>query len=373
MDVDIRAWLVVSQTPGVGAIRFHKLLKQIGQPEQILKASSHELRNAGLDEKAIRFLKAPPPEKIIPSLTWAKAANHTIRTFHCRQYPEKIKELKDAPPLLYIKGNESLLNEPQVAVVGSRQPTPGGRTNAKKFSHDITKSGLIVNSGMASGIDAVAHDAALISGGTTVAVIATGPDKIYPAKNKPLAERIAEHGVLVSEFPVGTEPTRTNFPRRNRLISALSLGVVIIEATLRSGALITARLAAEQGKDVFAVPGSIQNPKAQGCHRLIQQGAKLVEKAEDILLELQPQLKPYIQNGKDEAESRKETNIDERGGTKLSDIYFKVLESMGYDPIDVDTLAERCGLPVQTVSATLLTLEIENYVGEENGIYIRVR
>ena len=368
MNVEIKAWLTVSQAPGIGVIKFHRLLDQIGCPEDILKAKTYELEKAGLDEKTIHFLRNPPPDEIDPNLKWMETPSHTIRTFHCRQYPEGIKELKDAPPLLYIKGNEDLLKEPQIAVVGSRQPTPGGQANAKEFSQDIAKAGILINSGMALGIDTIAHQTALTCGSTTVAVIATGPDKIYPAKNKQLAERIAEQGVLVSEFPVGTTPVRANFPRRNRLISALSLGVVVIEAGVQSGALITARLAAEQGKDVFAVPGSIQNPKAQGCHRLIQQGAKLVQKTEDILLELQPQLERHLR--KREVGKTPSSN---NGGAAISYHHREILEAMGYEPIDVDTLALRCNLSAQAVSVALLTLEIENYVGENNGIYTRIR
>ena len=373
MGIEIKAWLVVSQAPGIGTIKFHKLLDQIGQPEEILKATTQELHKAGLDEKAIRFIRNPPSDKITPSLSWLEAPSHTIRTLRCQQYPGKIKEIKDAPPLLYIKGDENLLKEPQIAVVGSRQPTPGGQANAKKFSREIVEAGLLVTSGMASGIDSVAHETALANQGTTVAVIATGPDKIYPAKNKSLAEHIAEQGVLLSEFPVGTEPVRANFPRRNRLISALSFGVVVIEAGIRSGALITARLAAEQGKDVFAVPGSIQNPQARGCHHLIQQGAKLVQKTEDILLELQPQLERYLRKKEDGKTKRKESDDAEQNQTGLSDMHVVILEAMGYDPVDIDTLAMRCRLPVQTVSVALLTLEIENYVGEDNGVYTRTR
>ena len=363
MRKDVKAWLIISQTPGIGAVKIHRLLKQIGSPEAVLKAPTRNLRKAGLSGEAIAFLRTPPVDKINPSLAWASQENHFIRTFHCEQYPEKLKEIKDAPPLLYIKGNENLLKEPQIAVVGTRQPTPGGRANAQKFSRELAEAGLLINSGMASGIDTDAHNAALLCGSTTVAVIATGPDKIYPAKNKPLAESIAKQGVLVSEYPVGTEPARTNFPRRNRIISALSLGVVVIEAGLQSGALITARLAADQGKDVFALPGSIRNPKARGCHQLIQQGAKLVEKTEDILLELQLELKRCVQKSDESTQAL----------ANLSEVDTRILESMGYDPIDIDTLAERCGLPVQTVSVALLSLEVNNYVGEDNGIYTRVQ
>ena len=373
MTIEIEAWLIVSQTPGIGGVKFHRLLKQIGQPEDILKATTHELSAAGLNADAIRFLRNPPPAKISSNLNWLKAPNHTIRTLRCQQYPDEIKELKDAPPLLYIKGDESLLKEPQIAVVGTRKPTPSGQANAKKFSQDIVKAGILINSGMASGIDTVAHETALAADSTTVAVIATGPDKIYPAKNKPLAEHIAAHGALVSEFPVGTTPIRANFPRRNRLISALSLGVVVIEAGIQSGALITARLAAEQGKDVFAVPGSIHNPKAQGCHYLIQQGAKLVQKTEEILLELQPQLEQHLRRKEKSKDSSDDRDKLKHKRTNLSDTHRKILEAMGYDPVDTDTLAERCDLSVQTVSVALLTLELENYVGEDNGIYMRIR
>ncbi len=368
MNVEIEAWLVVSQAPGIGVIKFHNILSQIGRPEYIIKAQENELKKAGLDEKTIHFLKNPPPNKISPNLKWMEKPHHTIRTFHCQQYPEGIRELKDAPPLLYIKGNEELLKEPQIAVVGSRQPTSGGQANAKEFAQNLAKAGLLINSGMALGIDTIAHETALASGSTTVAVIATGPDKIYPAKNKHLAERIAEQGVLVSEFPVGTTPVRANFPRRNRLISGLSLGVVVIEASMKSGALITARLAAEQGKDVFAVPGSIHNPKAQGCHHLIQQGAKLVQKTNEILLELQLQLEQHVQTKEQSVISK-----DDYDKSKLSDTNKDILEAMGYDPVDVDTLATRCRLSVQTVSVALLTLELENYVGEDNGIYTRIK
>ncbi len=373
MNIKIEAWLTVSQAPGIGLIKLHKLLNQIGPPEDIIKAKQHELHKAELDEKTIRFLRNPLPDKIDSNLKWMETPNHTIRTLHCRQYPEGIKELKDAPPLLFIKGNENLLKEPQIAVVGSRQPTPGGQTNAKEFSRDIAKAGLLINSGMALGIDTIAHETALASGSTTVAVIATGPDKIYPAKNKRLAEHIAQQGVLVSEFPVGTTPVRANFPRRNRLISALSLGVVVIEASVQSGALITARLAAEQGKDVFAVPGSIHNPKAQGCHHLIQQGAKLVQKTEEILLELKPQLEQHLRKKEESKTPNDDRDEPEHHRAKLSNTHEEVLQAMGYDPVDVDTLAMRCRLPAQTVSVALLTLEVESCVVEENGIYTRIK
>ncbi|MBC6413700.1 MAG: DNA-protecting protein DprA [Chromatiales bacterium] len=371
MKTDIKAWLIVSQAPGLGTLKFHTLLKQIGTPEQIIESSESKLLKAGLEKKTVDFIKNPPDEKITQNLVWASAPNHEIRTLFCRQYPEQLKQIKDAPPLLYIKGNEKLLKEPQIAVVGCRQPTPGGRANAKKIASSLAKAGIMVTSGMAAGIDAVAHESAM-QYGPTAAVVATGPDKIYPAKNKPLAERIANQGVLISEFAVGTAPVRSNFPRRNRIISALSFGVVVIEATLRSGALITARIAVEQGKDVFAVPGSIQNPKAQGCHHLIKQGAKLVEKVEDILFELQSQLEWHLKE-KDTTETMNKKGYATDKQVELKGLHKNILEAMGYDPVDVDTVVARCGLPVHTVSAAMLTLEMENYVDSDNGVYTRLR
>lgn len=367
MKANLEAWLTVLCAPGIGAVRFHRLFERFKSSEKIIHASTSALRSAGVDQKAIHFLQSPPREIIARNLSWAAEPNHVIRTCQCPQYPAKLKELKDAPPLLFIKGREDLLHEPQVAVVGSRHPTPGGQANARDFASGLAQSGLLVTSGMASGVDAIAHQAALDAGGATVAVIATGQDIIYPAKNKPLAERIAKEGVLVSEFAAGVQPLATNFPRRNRLISALSLGVVVVEAKLRSGALITARTAGEQGREVFAVPGSIRNPNAQGCHHLIQQGAKLVEGVEDILVELKPQIESILKSSATPHDAKPATVVS------LEPQSRQLLECMGFDSVTMDALVDRSGLPVQTVSALLMSLELEGYVSSENNIYIRIQ
>jgi len=369
MTTHIEAWLTLSQTPGVGAITFHRLCAKFGCPERIIKTSKAALQSAGLDEKAINFLQNPPQQRLAPTLAWGNRESHRIRTFNCPQYPKKLKELKDAPPLLYIKGNEALLHEPQLAVVGTRSPTVAGRANAKKFTQDLAQAGLLINSGLAVGIDAIAHQTAL-DYSTTIAVVATGPNKIFPPQNKSLAEKIAKRGVVVSEFPVGTPLLRTNFPRRNRIISALSLGVLVIEASLQSGALITARMAAEQGREVFAVPGTITNPEAKGCHSLIQQGAHLVESAKDILLILKPSFEQYIRADKTpprRGEAQPSPPAD------LNPAQIKVLTAMGYEPTQIDTIVERCALPVQEVFATLVVLEAEGYIAEDNGTYTRIK
>ena len=367
MKKNLAAWLTIFCAPGIGTTRFYYLIERFGSPEKAVNASTSALRAAGVNQKAIHFIQSPPRQLIQQNLEWATERGHVIRTCQCPQYPEKLKELKDAPPLLFIKGCEDLLNEPQIAIVGSRHPTPGGQANTKNFSQKLAQSGLLVTSGMALGIDAVAHQAALDTGSATVAVIATGQDIIYPAKNKSLAETIAKKGVLVSEFIVGTAPHASNFPRRNRLISALSLGVVVVEAKIRSGALITARSAGEQGREVFAVPGSIRNPNAQGCHRLIQQGAKLVESVEDILSELRPQIEFILQRSAP-------TAADQPAAPALLEPQSRqLLEQMGYDSVTMDALVDRSGLPVQTVSALLVHLELEGYVSSENNIYIRIQ
>jgi len=211
-----------------------------------------------------------------------------ILTLHDPAYPALLKEIADPPPLLFVRGDPAVLSRPQLGIVGSRNPTPGGRSLAEDFARSLSRCGLVVTSGMALGIDAAGHRGALRGGGTTLAVAGTGPDRIYPARHRDLARAIVEQGAIISEFAPGTPALPSNFPRRNRIISGLSLGVLVVEAACRSGSLITARLAAEQGREVFALPGSIHNPLARGCHHLIRQGAKLVEDIEDIVEELGP-------------------------------------------------------------------------------------
>jgi DNA processing protein len=250
-------------------------------------------------------------------------------------------------------------------VVGARTPTPGGLDNARAFAHELALAGLVITSGLALGIDAAGHEAALQAGSATVAVAANGLDRVYPARHRKLARRIARQGALVSEFPIGTPPRAEHFPRRNRIISGLSLGVLVIEAGLRSGSLITARLGAEQGREVFAVPGSIHNPLARGCHRLIRQGAKLVEDAEDVLEELPP--------AADLGTSPRSSPVEpERPVSEPDEDYQRLMEALGYDPVSMDTLIERSGLTAEAVSSMLLIMELKGMVSlNPNGTYCR--
>jgi DNA processing protein len=258
------------------------------------------------------------------------------------------------------------LKDPQVAIVGSRHPTPGGLENTASFTKFLASVGLTITSGLARGIDAVAHETALTNGGISIAVAATGLDRVYPAMHRELAQRIASQGALVSEFPLGTPVKAQHFPQRNRIISGLSLGTLVVEAARRSGSLITARFAAEQGRDVFALPGSIHNPVARGCHKLIRQGATLVENPQDILEQLASQIELSDEPALDTAED-KDTSLT------LDDDYRLVLDTLGHDPTSIDTLVERSTLTSEAVSSMLLILELKGYVASTaGGLYVRL-
>ncbi len=369
---DTAQWLAVNRAPGIGPRRFLDLLEYFGDIaalfDGLFNGKRGELARAGLSAEAIRFLRAPDPALIEDDLAWLEEPSHTMVTFGGPGYPPQLLQLKDPPPLLFVKGDVSLIGDPQIAIVGSRRPTPAGRENARRLARELADSGLLVTSGLARGIDACAHHGALDAGKPTIAVIATGQDIIYPAENKPLAQTMAERGALVSEFPCGAKPLTGHFPRRNRLISGLALGVVVVEAGERSGSLITARLAGEQGREVFAVPGSPRNPVAKGCHRLIQQGAKLIEDARDVLVELKPQIENLLR-----AEPGRGERAEAAQTGRLDAEHLALLEQIGFEQTTVDEVVERTGLPVEQVSAMLLMLELEGYVGAANGLYQRIK
>ena len=372
---DIKQWLALNRAPGVGARRFLELLEQCDGIGGVFESRREQLARAGLSDEAIRFLRAPDAALLEADLEWLQEPAHSIITFVDRAYPKRLRQLKDAPPLLFVKGDATLLDDPQIAVVGARSPTPAGRDLARCFARDLARSGLLVTSGLARGIDAAAHQGALDAGQPTVAVIATGPDLIYPAENKSLAHEIAERGALVSEFPCATPPLAPHFPRRNRIISGLALGTLVIEAGERSGSLITARLAGEQGREVFAVPGSPRNPSARGCHRLIRQGAILVEDARDVLAELQPQIRDSLKRAQatDATDTQAHAAPTDAEKSVLDDEHRALLEHVGFEQTTVDALVERSGLPVQQVSAMLLMLELEGYVASAGGFYQRIK
>lgn len=363
---DLKYWLALLRTPGLASSKLAALLEEAGPPEAIFTAKSAQLQALNLPPAAQRWLSKPDWERIEQDLRWLEASGSRLVLKGGPDYPTLLAEIPDPPLALFVRGNSSLLQEPQLAMVGSRNPTPGGGATAQDFAAFLARAGLTITSGMALGIDAASHRGALRAGGTTIAVCGTGLDRVYPAAHHELATRIAERGALVSEFPPGTPPLRDHFPRRNRIIAGLALGTLVVEAAQRSGSLITARLATEQGREVFAIPGSIHNPLARGCHQLIRQGAKLVETAGDVLEELGPLA--GVAAGPVATES-----ISILTEEAPDESYASLLKCVGFDPTPVDLIVERTGMTADVVSSMLLILELQGQVeSAPGGRYSRV-
>jgi len=341
-------WLKLSLVPGIGDRTLTQLITAFGSPEAVL-ASGRNALTAYLTPRQIDALSAGADAALLAQTqAWLDQETHSLMTLADADYPVYLREIADAPPLLYCLGRRELLNRPCLGIVGSRNATPQGLLDAEAFAAALSHAGLTIVSGMALGIDAAAHRGGLKGLGASIAVVGTGLDRIYPARNKTLAHQLAENGLIVSEFPLGTAPLPGHFPKRNRIISGLSRGVLVIEAAPDSGSLITARSAAEQGRDVFAMPGSIHSPLSRGCHALIKQGAKLVESAEDVLEEMAwaistPPTSP---------------NVIE------PDL---ILDAMDAAPMTADSIAQRCGLTLDALSAKLLMLELEGRVATLPG------
>jgi DNA processing protein len=366
---ELADWLALHHAPGIGARRCAALLERFGSPRGVREAGREQLRAGGLvPASAMDALLAPDWAAVERELEWARQPGRAILTRADTAYPPLLAEIPDPPPVLYVLGDVDALSSLQIAIVGSRNPSPEGRATAERMARFLAAAGLTVASGMAIGIDAAAHLGALAAPGTTVAVAGTGLDRVYPARHRDLAHRIAGQGALVSELPLGSGPLRGNFPRRNRILSGLSLGVVVVEAALKSGSLISARHAMEQGREVFAVPGSIHNPLAKGCHWLIRQGAKLVETAQDIVEELGP-----LMGAAQEALQAHDTEGEQTGEVPEDEAYRSLLDCLGYDPTPVDLLVERSGLAADAVSSMLLILELRGIVSAHpGGAYARV-
>lgn len=351
---EARSWLALSFIPGLGGETFRRLLSALGPPEKIFSATHAQL-SALCDGKIARAIGAGIDDQALSvTLEWlAQPGNHLI-TLADTHYPQALLQTADPPPFLYVKGRLDLLQRPALAIVGSRRATPQGEKDAEAFGRALSDAGFTVVSGMAMGIDAAAHRGGLKGPSSSVAVVGTGLDIVYPASNRELAHQLAQHGAIVSEFALGTPSMAQNFPRRNRIISGLARGVLVVEAAVRSGSLITARLAGEQGREVFAIPGSIHSPFAKGCHLLLKQGAKLVESAQDILEEL-GYPKPV-------SACLPEPN----GGAE----HPEFLRQLGHNPCAIDTLVTRTGLTAERVSAILLELEISGRVASlPGGLY----
>jgi DNA processing protein len=362
-------WLSLQATPGIGNKTLQKLVSHFGSIFGLCQASSGQLQSllgykAKLVEQALD--KALNENQFTTTLNWLDHPRHHILMLQDDSYPPLLKEIADPPPVLYIDGDLQTLQLPQLAIVGSRNPSAQGKINASMFSSDLAKRGLAITSGMALGIDAAAHEGCLQQNGTTLAIAGTGVDIVYPARHEKLAKRISQSGALVSEFPLGSGPRRESFPQRNRIISGLSLGVLVVEATVRSGSLITAHQAAEQGREVFAIPGSIHTPQARGCHLLIREGAKLIETAADILSELGVMIDFVSSAPVPEAESCQPQAHKTDAQTE------SLMMCLGFDPVTVDELVERSGLTADVISSMLLRMELSGQVEiGPGGRYIR--
>jgi DNA protecting protein DprA len=370
----LHANLLLQRLPDCGPASYWRLREAFGMPEAILRQASTSLA-AFLKPSAVQALQdyqqhgeaSQLGRLVVHDLAWlSEHPEVTVIGVDDADYPALLREIRRPPPLLYVLGDPACLNLPQIAIVGSRNPTPGGSDNAYQFARFLAGAGFTITSGLALGVDGAAHAGALAVEGRTVAVLGTGIDRIYPARHRRLAQDIvAQGGALVSEFPLDTRSNAGNFPQRNRIISGLSCGTLVVEAAVQSGSLITARLALEQNREVFAIPGSIHNPLARGCHKLIREGAKLVETGQDIVEELGALL------GFQQVELRDHGAEAADPAVALEPAEASLLQAMGYDPVDVDTLAQRTSLDVGVIAAQLVGLEIKGVVSSMPGGYVR--
>lgn len=362
MDRDeLAAWLQLLDSPGVGRAAARRLLAAFGSPEAVFDAPPAARREVVAPDIS-KALDSPPeslPDLVDTTLRWLAegSANVPRRLLALGDpaYPDALLQTADPPLLLYLQGDATLLRNPCLGIVGSRTPTPQGRDNARHFSARLAEAGWTIVSGLALGVDGAAHEGCLSRSGKTVAVVGTGLDQIYPRRHQELGQRIAREGLLVSEFRIGAPPLAPHFPQRNRIIAGLSRGTLVIEAALQSGSLITARMASEAGREVFAIPGSIHSPQSRGCHSLIKQGAKLVETAEDVLEELPLAGSLAGPSGLDRAADTPSAEVD------------PLLEALGFEPVSLDALVARTGWPAPQLNAHLLELELQGDVARLPG------
>jgi DNA processing protein len=374
--VEWRDWLIVLRTPGLGPVGLRERLGAAqGRIDRVLAHLQRHAATLDLDGQA--WLKQPDEARLAADLAWLMKPGHRLLRCTDADFPPQLENIPQPPAALFVSGDASLLLRPQVAIVGARSASVAGRNAARGFARQLAQAGFVVTSGLADGIDGVAHEAALDAGQPTVAVIGTGPDLVYPRKHRELSARVEAQGALVSEFPPGTAARADHFPRRNRLIAGLSLGTLVVEAGLQSGSLITARLAGEQGREVFAVPGSIHNPLARGCHRLIRDGARLVESASEMVEALVPAARALGVELAHRLELSSEAGLGSdrpaTGGWRNDPEYRRLLDVLGHDPAALDELVERTGQSAAVLSSMLLMLELEGCVeGLPGGRYQRL-
>ncbi len=351
---EVKYWVGFNMIPGIGRVRFGRLLEYFGDLEKAWHADPAELKSAGLDSRSVQAIAARRPKiELEAAMDRLERYNVNVLTQTNPSFPQRLKEIYDVPPVLYVRGTLTPDDEWALAVVGTRRATMYGREVTERLVTDLAKNKITIVSGLARGIDSIAHRAALAAGGRTIAVFACGLDMVYPAENQKLAREIIEHGALVSDYPLGTKPKAENFPRRNRIMSGLSLGVLVTEAMERSGALITARLALEQDREVFAVPGSILSLSSQGSNRLIRDGAKLVLDVNDILEELNLSMVPQ------QLEFMEPEELLPENETELL-----LLKCLSREPLHIDELCRHSSLPISTVSSTLTMMELKGMVNQ---------
>jgi DNA processing protein len=361
---DPERWLKLARTPGLHAGQLQEWLALGASPPDLAHEPPAALAALGLGRTLIDALREPDAAGIAADLAWLQAAsNRTLVVWGAPDYPPLLAQIADAPLVLYVEGDVTALSLPQLAIVGSRNPTALGRDTALQFATCLARAGLVVTSGLALGIDAAAHRGSLAGGSRTVAIVGRGLDDIYPRENAALArEIVAREGALATDLPIGIPPLKQNFPRRNRILSGLAVGTLVVEAALQSGSLITARLASEQGREVFAIPGSIHNPMARGCHRLLRQGARLVEGVDDIFAEIESMIAEIRRNVS-------ETVVKGSGpGLPLLDKDYEILlDAVGFEPAGLDSLVVRTGLEAGAVASMLLILELDGRVQQQPG------
>lgn len=354
-----RHFLALALNNGLGPKRLAMLEARFPDISACFNLTATALNALGLHERSIQQIIKPRWDLVDKAITWSEKHNQTLLTWHDPLYPFLLKNIPSPPPLLFMKGNISALSMPKIAIVGSRHPSASGFLNAYEFSHALSQENYCITSGLALGVDSRAHQACIDAKGTTIAVLGSGIDCIYPKNHEKLASYITEKGLLISEFPLGSTPKPAHFPQRNRLISGLSLGVIVVEATLRSGSLITARFALEQGREVFAMPSSIHNSQAKGCHSLIKQGAKLIESLSDIFDELPPE------NRLNQTPKEKKTL------KRLEHSLQNLVKFVGYEVTSVETICTKSGLTTESIAHQLIDLELKGIIKAVPGGYLR--
>lgn len=367
------AWLKIARAPGLNGRRLLELLPAVGGADALCATPSGQLKAMGLAPEQVRALREPDPALLASDRAWLAGDGHHLIGIGEPDYPALLQQIPGPPAVLWVRGDPAALWQPQIALVGSRNPTPGGREHAREFAATLVRDGWAITSGLAAGIDVTAHVGALDAGGQTIAVLGTGPDQVYPARNADVAQAIAAQGAVVTELPPGEPPRKSHFPSRNRIIAGLSLGVLVVEAALNSGSLITARLAAEQGREVFALPGSLHNPMVKGCHRLIKQGARLAESTADITGALAPmagELARALRRrlmAEEAPVEQSSARAPEDEELLRDDDYSELWSAMGHDPITQEQLLSRLKIDARSLSSMLLMLELRGLVQTIDG------